>query len=221
MDGNGRWAKQRFLPRTAGHRAGARQIETVAKAAITAGVETLTLYAFSTENWKRPKEEVDTLMRLFSEYAQKNTAMLTENGIRLRVIGRLDGLPEAPKAAMLKAIEETSGNTQLTLNIALNYGGRAELADAASRIVAARVAGNNAAPVSEEEISAALYAPDLPEPDMLIRTGGELRLSNFLLWELSYAEFYFTDVLWPDFGAAELNAAIAEFHDRNRRFGKV
>ena len=222
MDGNGRWATARGLERSAGHKAGSEQVQVVADAAIAAGVSCLTLYAFSTENWNRPKSEVETLMSLFSQYATRSLDDLQRRGIRLRTVGRLDAMPLAPRLALKHAIAATAHNTTLTLNVALNYGGRAELADAATAILAARRAsGDLKSPVTEAELAAALYAPDLPEPDLLIRTGGEQRLSNFLLWELSYAEFYFTPVLWPDFGAAELGAAIAEFQSRHRRFGKV
>ena len=221
MDGNGRWAQTRGLARSEGHRAGSRQVEVIADAAIAEGVEVLTLYAFSTENWNRPKLEVETLMTLFAEYARRSLDDLQRRGIRLRTIGRLDGLPVLPRMALKHAIDATAKNTTLTLNVALNYGGRAELADAASQVVAARVKSGDASPVTEEELASALYAPDLPPPDLLIRTGGELRISNFLLWELSYTEFYFTETLWPDFGPAELHAAIAEYANRQRRFGKV
>ena len=221
MDGNGRWAQARGLARSEGHRAGSKQVEVIADAAIAEGVEVLTLYAFSTENWNRPKLEVETLMTLFAEYARRSLDDLQRRGIRLRTIGRLDGLPVLPRMALKHAIDATAKNTTLTLNVALNYGGRAELLDAASKVVASRVKSGDASPVTEEEFASALYAPDLPPPDLLIRTGGELRISNFLLWELSYAEFYFTEVLWPDFGPAELHAAIAEFEHRNRRFGRV
>ncbi len=221
MDGNGRWAQNRGLARSEGHRAGSKQVEAIADAAIAEGVQALTLYAFSTENWNRPKLEVETLMKLFAEYAQHSLDDLQRRGIRLRTIGRMEALPLLPRKALQRAIDATAKNTTLTLNVALNYGGRAELVDAASKVVAARVKSGDASPVTEEEFAAALYAPDLPPPDLLIRTGGELRLSNFLLWELSYAEFYFTDVLWPDFGAAELHAAIEEFANRHRRFGTI
>jgi len=160
-------------------------------------------------------------MKLFAEYAQHSLDDLQRRGIRLRTIGRMEALPLLPRKALQRAIDATAKNTTLTLNVALNYGGRAELVDAASKVVAARVKSGDASPVTEEEFAAALYAPDLPPPDLLVRTGGELRLSNFLLWELSYAEFYFTDVLWPDFGAAELHAAIEEFANRHRRFGTI
>ncbi|MBQ4480019.1 MAG: di-trans,poly-cis-decaprenylcistransferase [Victivallales bacterium] len=221
MDGNGRWAQARGLSRSEGHRAGSKQVEAVVDAAIAEGVEVLTLYAFSTENWNRPRLEVETLMKLFAEYARHSLDGLQRRGIRLRVVGRMDGLPMLPRMALNHAIEATQKNAVLTLNIALNYGGRAELVDAASKVVAARMKSGDSSPVTEEEFAAALYAPDLPPPDLLIRTGGELRISNFLLWELSYAEFYFTEVLWPDFGPAELHAAIEEFGSRQRRFGKV
>ena len=221
MDGNGRWAQARGLARSEGHRAGSKQVEVVADAAIAEGVQILTLYAFSTENWNRPKLEVETLMTLFAEYAQRSLDDLQRRGIRLRTVGRMDGLPMLPRMVLQRAIDATAKNTTLTLNVALNYGGRAELVDAASRVVSARMKSGDASPVTEEEFASALYAPDLPSPDLLIRTGGELRISNFLLWELSYAEFYFTEVLWPDFGPAELHAAIAEFASRHRRFGRV
>ena len=221
MDGNGRWAQAHGLSRSEGHRAGSRQVEVIADAAIAEGVEVLTLYAFSTENWNRPKLEVETLMTLFAEYAQHSLEGLQRRGIRLRTIGRMEGLPMLPRMALKHAVDATAKNTTLTLNIALNYGGRAELADAASKVVAARVKSGDASPITEEEFASALYAPDLPPPDLLIRTGGELRISNFLLWELSYAEFYFTETLWPEFGPADLHAAIAEYANRQRRFGKV
>ncbi len=221
MDGNGRWAQARGLARSEGHRVGSKQVEIIADAAIAEGVQTLTLYAFSTENWNRPKTEVETLMTLFAEYAQHSLNDLQRRGIRLRTIGRTEGLPMLPRMALQRAIDATAKNTTLTLNVALNYGGRAELVDAASKVVAARVKSGDTSPVTEEEFAAALYAPDLTSPDLLIRTGGELRISNFLLWELSYTEFYFTEVLWPDFGPAELHAAIEEFGNRQRRFGKV
>ena len=204
MDGNGRWAHARGLARSEGHRVGSKQVEIIADAAIAEGVQTLTLYAFSTENWNRPKTEVETLMTLFAEYAQHSLNDLQRRGIRLRTIGRMEGLPMLPRMALQRAIEATAKNTTLTLNVALNYGGRAELVDAASKVVAARVKSGDTSPVSEEEFAAALYAPDLTSPDLLIRT-----------------EFYFTEVLWPDFGPAELHAAIEEFGNRQRRFGKV
>jgi undecaprenyl diphosphate synthase len=221
MDGNGRWAQARGLARSEGHRVGSKQVEIIADAAIAEGVQTLTLYAFSTENWNRPKTEVETLMTLFAEYAQHSLNDLQRRGIRLRTIGRTEGLPMLPRMALQRAIDATAKNTTLTLNVALNYGGRAELVDAASKVVAARVKSGDTSPVTEEEFAATRYAPDLTSPDLLIRTGGELRISNFLLWELSYTEFYFTEVLWPDFGPAELHAAIEEFGNRQRRFGKV
>ncbi|MBP5300531.1 MAG: di-trans,poly-cis-decaprenylcistransferase, partial [Victivallales bacterium] len=174
MDGNGRWAQSRGLARSEGHRAGSKQVETIADAAIAEGVEVLTLYAFSTENWNRPKSEVETLMKLFAEYAQRSLDDLQRRGIRLRTIGRMDGLPMLPRLALKRAIAATAKNTTLTLNVALNYGGRAELVDAATRVVAERVKAGDASAVTEEEFAAALYAPDLPPPDLLIRTGGEL-----------------------------------------------
>lgn len=221
MDGNGRWATERGMKRTEGHKAGADQLIKVADAAIEAGVKMLTLYAFSTENWKRPAKEVNTLMDLFAKYTSFKLDELHKRGIRLMCIGRLEGMPLLPRLALKKAIAETAGNTGLIMNFALNYGGRAEIADAAAKIVAQRLKNKDESPVSEEEMAAALYAPELPEPELLIRTGGEMRISNFLLWQASYAELYFTPVYWPDFGKEELMTAIEEYQKRQRRFGKV
>ena len=221
MDGNGRWAQQRGMERTEGHKAGAEQLFKVAEAAAEAGVKVLTLYAFSTENWKRPAREVGALMELFTKYTSLKLDELHKRQIRLKCIGRLDAMPLIPRTALKKAIADTAGNTGLTVNFALNYGGRAEIADAVTRILGARRRNGSDAPVSEEEVAAALYEPDIPDPELLIRTGGDLRLSNFLLWQASYSELYFTNVLWPDFGREELNAAIAEYQRRQRRFGKV
>jgi len=221
MDGNGRWATARGLERSEGHRAGAKQLEVVARAARKAGVEALTLYAFSTENWNRPKLEVRTLMALFRYYATAGLKTLMENQVRLNILGRLEALPATAAFALRRAMAATAANTGFTLNICINYGGRAEICDAASAIVAKRVASGDSSPVTQEEFAAALYCPQVPPPDLLIRTGGEERISNFLLWELSYAEFYFTPVYWPDFGEKELLEAIDEFHSRHRRFGKI
>ena len=221
MDGNGRWATARGLERSEGHRAGARQLETVLRAARQAGVKELTLYAFSTENWNRPKLEVRTLMAIFRHYATTALKQLCDGHVRLNILGRLDRLPATTAFALRRAMAATAAYRDFTLNIAINYGGRAEICDAASAIVARRVAAKDASPVVEEEFAAALYCPQMSPPDLLIRTGGEQRLSNFLLWELSYAEFYFTPVYWPDFGEQELLAAIAEFQNRHRRFGKI
>ena len=216
MDGNGRWAEQRGLTRSDGHRAGARQISVVADAAAKFGVKYLTLYAFSTENWKRPPAEVLTLMGLISEFAEKKLPDMMKNQVRLRTIGRTGDLPGPARSSLLKAIEATRDNTGLTINIALSYGGRAEIVDAVNRILAERPAGTL---LTEKEFRNYLYAPDIPDPELMIRTGGELRISNFLLWELSYSELYVTNAFWPDFGEAELQKAIEAFEHRERRFG--
>lgn len=222
MDGNGRWAQQRGLERSEGHKAGARQLFKVAEAAQRAGVEVLSLYAFSTENWKRPQKEVDLLMSLFAHYARGCIRSLNARGVRLRTMGRLDDMPLLVRQAVRYALKATAENHAFTVNIGLNYGGRAELADAVSTILRRRAAdGDTRSPVAEAEISAALYNPDLPPPDLVIRPGGEMRLSNFMLWEASYSELYFTPVLWPDFDEAELQCALAEFSRRHRRYGEI
>ena len=220
MDGNGRWAQQRGKIRTEGHLEGAKSITRMLEAAGNAGVEYITVYAFSTENWKRPPAEVSFLMNLIPKFCKDKMPDLMKNGIRLGVIGRIDGLPKAAQEAIRGACEKTANNNKLTFTIALNYGGRAEIIDAVNAILAdkSRPAGQK---VTEEEFRNYLYAPDLPDPDLLIRTGGEMRISNFLLWELSYAELYVTDVLWPDFDEAEFQKALAAFGSRQRRFGEV
>ena len=219
MDGNGRWAQKRLSPRSAGHLAGTRNIMRVLDAAGKAGVKYLTVYAFSTENWKRPKQEVDYLMGLLPKFCDKYVPDMLRNGIRLRCIGRIDGLPDPAREALQKALDATEHCDKFTFCVALNYGGRAEIVDAVNRILADKSRG--AEEVTEELFSKYLYAPDIPDPDLLIRTGGEKRLSNFLLWELSYAELYVTDVLWPDFDGKELEKAIDAFGQRQRRFGDV
>lgn len=222
MDGNGRWAKQRGLDRSEGHKAGARQLFKVAQAAMKAGVEVLSLYAFSTENWNRPKREVELLMSLFSHYASASIKRLNEQGVRLTAMGRLDGMPLMVRAAVRHAVKATAQNAGFTVNIGLNYGGRAELADGMSAILRSRAqSGDFSTPVSEDEIGNSLYNPQLPPLDLLIRPGGEMRLSNFMLWEASYAELYFTPVLWPDFDESQLQLALDEYARRNRRFGEV
>ncbi len=216
MDGNGRWAEKRGLGRSEGHRAGAKQISTVVDAARKAGIKYLTVYAFSTENWKRPIAEVTALMELIREFSESKLEDMMKNNIRLRTIGRTDDLPLPARKSLLKSIEATAGNTGFTLNIALSYGGRAELVDAVNKLLKER---KSSAAVTEEEFRQYLYAPDIPDPDLMIRTGGEMRISNFLLWELSYAELYVTDTLWPDFDEAALNKALESFAGRDRRFG--
>ena len=222
MDGNGRWAKKRLLPRTEGHRAGADAVVRVTKAARELGVRYLTLYAFSTENWKRPATEVGALMSLLAHFLDTKLATLIADGVQLKTIGRTEGLPEPARSKLLDAVEKTRNNTAQTLILALNYGGRAEIADAARRIADdARTGRLDPAAMDEECFRKYLYDPEIPDPDLMIRTSGELRLSNFLLWQLAYAELYVTDTLWPDFDRAELERAFAAYGRRDRRFGAV
>ena len=220
MDGNGRWAQRRGLPRTAGHKKGAEAVDRIITAAGELGIEYLTLYAFSTENWKRSKAEVSALMELLERYLIHKTPRMQKENIRLKAIGRIDQLPETTAAKLRESIAATAGNTGQTLVLALNYGGRPEIADAA-RAIAAKVAAGELTPdqVDEACVAAHLYEPELPEVDLMIRTSGELRLSNFLLWELAYSELYVTDVLWPDFDKEELSRALESFGTRERRFG--
>ncbi len=220
MDGNGRWAKQHGLERVEGHRAGAMAVKKLVESLKETGIQYLTLYAFSTENWKRSKEEVDALMELLAEFIDANLHLLMENNVRLLVTGRIEGLPEKAREKLKDAIRKSAENTAGTVIFALNYGGRAEIADAARKI-AQKVQKGEVSPeqIDEKLFAQNLYLPDVPDPDLLIRTSGELRLSNFLLWELSYSEIYVTDTYWPDFGLAELNKAIEAYQKRNRRFG--
>lgn len=220
MDGNGRWARQRGLPRTAGHRAGVEALKEVLRAARDIGIKYLTAYAFSTENWRRPREEVDFLMRLLGEVIDQELAELHDSGVRLRVIGRQDQLSSALREKIRWAEEKTRANERAQLILAISYGGRAEITDMAKE-VAARVAAGQlaAAEVSEALLDSFSYAPDIPDPDLLIRTGGEKRLSNFLLWHLAYTELYFTPQYWPDFGREQLYLALLDFQERERRYG--
>lgn len=220
MDGNGRWADRRGLPKTEGHRQGARQVPVILEAARDAGVHTLTLYAFSTENWKRPAQEVAALMSLMEEFLDEKLPDLIEKNVRLRTIGRTDALPAGVRKKLLDAIEATAGNNAGVLNLALSYGGRAEIVDGVNRYLEKTWKRGGTPPkLTEESFRDCLYAPDLPDPDLLIRTSGELRLSNFLLWQLAYSEIYVTDTLWPDFGKAEFAEAVASYWKRERRFG--
>ena len=216
MDGNGRWAESRGLTRSDGHKAGADNISRIADAARELGIKHLTLYAFSTENWKRPPAEVAFLMGLIPEVTGKKLPEMMKNNVRLRTIGRTNDLPLPARKSLLKCIEETKNNTGLTINIALSYGGRAEITDAVNKILAEKKPGEK---IDEKEFAKYLYAPDIPDPDLLIRTSGELRLSNFLLWQLSYSEIYVTDTHWPDFDKEALQTAINSFGSRKRRFG--
>ncbi len=222
MDGNGRWAQARGFPREFGHRNGARAVREVVEHAGRLGVECVTLYSFSLENWKRPASEIEALMLLCRVYLEGEEQELVRKGIRFRVIGRRGGLPGAVVEAIERVERATSAGTRGTLCLAINYGARAELADAA-RTLAADVAAGRLRPedVDEGTLAARLYAPDLPDPDLLIRTAGEMRVSNFLLWQISYAELHVTPVLWPDFGAADLDEAVRTFAARTRRFGDV
>lgn len=222
MDGNGRWARERGLPRIKGHEAGAESVNAALRACRDLGIPYLTLYAFSVENWIRPPDEVMGLMGLLRLYLRRRARELHENQVRLHAIGRLGDLPAEVRQELDRAIAETAKYTERHLILALSYGGRAEIVDAA-RALARRVRAGELDPeaIDERELARHLYAPDIPDPDLMIRTSGEIRLSNFLLWELSYAEFYFTDVLWPDFREQHLRAAVDEFARRHRRFGDV
>jgi undecaprenyl diphosphate synthase len=216
MDGNGRWADARGLSRAEGHRAGTKALRRTVEAAIERGIESLTVYAFSTENWMRPADEVDDLMEIFGETIQRELPDLAKQGVRARFIGRRDRAPEWLQEAMANLEAETAGNNRLNLWIAFDYGGRAEIVEAVKRVLAN---GADAAGLDEDAFARYLYAPDLPDPDLLIRTSGELRISNFLLWQLAYAELVFVDTLWPDFGEEHLQEALDAYAGRRRRFG--
>lgn len=219
-DGNGRWARERGKPRIEGHRQGYRTVKRIVRDADDLGVQILTFYAFSAENWSRPKHEVDGLMHLFELGARAELAELKENNVQIRFVGRRDGLPTSLLREMDRNETETSGNTGLILNLAINYGGRAEITDAV-RQLASRVKRGELAPeqITEEMIAGALYAPDLPDPDLLIRTAGELRVSNFLLWQVAYTELWVTQDPWPDFTIDHLVSAIESYQRRVRKFG--
>ncbi|MBM4155478.1 MAG: di-trans,poly-cis-decaprenylcistransferase [Lentisphaerae bacterium] len=222
MDGNGRWARERGLPRLRGHEAGAESISAALRACRDLGIRYLTLYAFSVENWVRPKAEVAGLMALLRRFLRAREEELHANRTRLRAIGRLDDLPAPARGELQRVMDSTAHFTDRHLVLALSYGGRAEIADAARRIAERVKAGAlDPAAVDEAAVAANLYAPDIPDPDLMIRTSGEVRLSNFLLWQLSYAEFHFTPTLWPDFREADLAAAVAEYRRRHRRFGDI
>ncbi len=216
MDGNGRWARRRGLPVAAGHRAGTKALRRTVEAAIDLGVQSLTVYAFSTENWSRSSEEVGALMDIFGETIDRELPDLARQGVRTRFIGRRDRAPRRLQEKMAGLEAETAGNDRLDLWIAFDYGGRAEIVQAVRRLIEE---GVDAADVDENLLAANLFAPDMPDPDLLIRTSGELRVSNFLLWQLAYAELVFVDRLWPDFGKRELHSALAAYARRRRRFG--
>jgi undecaprenyl diphosphate synthase len=252
MDGNGRWAQQRHLPRVAGHSAGTQSARTTIETCARLHIEALTLYAFSVENWRRPKAEIEFLMQLLREYLRKEMPLIQRNNIRMRFLGRTEELPAAVQKDTREATEATASNSGMILSIALNYGGRAELVDAVNAILAARLNSKNASanhspaftsaptispssansannsghsvdasPVTEVEITRHLYTADLPDPDLLIRTSGEMRVSNFLLWQIAYAEIFVTETLWPDFNRARLLEALLDFQKRERRYGGI
>lgn len=216
MDGNGRWASGRGLTVADGHRAGSRALRPVVETAIDLGVESLAVYAFSTENWTRPPEEVEALMEIFGETIDRELADLAKEGVRTRFVGRRDRAPAWLQAKLADLEEATADRSRLNLWIAFDYGGRAELVEAARQIVES---GADPEEVDEDLVARHLYAPEMPDPDLVIRTSGELRISNFLLWQSAYAEFVFTETLWPDFGPDELRAAIEDYVSRRRRFG--
>jgi undecaprenyl diphosphate synthase len=218
MDGNGRWATRRHLPRLAGHKAGVNALRRVVEYATDEHVEMLSVYAFSTENWRRPRAEVEGLMRLFWETIRSDLKKLHRDGVRLRHLGRLQDLSPDIQQAVRDSIELTRNNTRIALNVCFNYGGRAELVDAVRQIIAD---GRDPDSITEELISSYLYTRDLPDPDMVIRTAGEMRVSNFLLWQSAYSEYYSTPTLWPDFGREDLRAALESFRHRQRRFGRL
>ncbi len=220
MDGNGRWAKRRHLPRIAGHRAGMQAVREAVKAGVRLQVPYLTLYAFSVENWKRPRTEVTLLMSLLREYLNKETTKLKGRNVRLAVIGRTHELPKAVQHDLAKAIEITKNNTGLRLTLALNYGGRSELVDAVRQILA-EPERDRVKAIDETVLSRYLYTRDMPDPDLLIRTSGEMRLSNFLLWQIAYAELWVTDILWPDFTQEDLFRAVVDYQKRERRYGGI
>ena len=222
MDGNGRWARKRGLPRTAGHKVGIEALKKIVKYCGDNGISHLTVYAFSTENWKRPEEEVSILMSLIIEYIKKELDRLHKNGVRINPLGQYEKLPEKTVKEINKAVEKTKNNSKLILNVALNYGSRAEIKNALVEI-ARKVAAGQLSPedISEEMISAELYTGGQPDPDLIIRPSGEKRLSNFLLWQSAYSELWFSDILWPDFSEKELDEAINDFRARDRRFGAI
>jgi len=216
MDGNGRWAKARHRPRAFGHRAGVESVRRIVEDASEIGIKCLTLYSFSTENWSRPRAEVAALMALMREYIEADLDRLKREGVRVRILGRREGLPKDILKLVDRAMSETADNTAFNLNIAFNYGGRDEILRAMKRAVAA---GENVQEMSETDFARYLDTDGLPDPDLVIRTSGEKRISNYLLWQAAYAEFVFTDVLWPDFNRTELVAALEDYTRRNRRFG--
>jgi undecaprenyl diphosphate synthase len=231
MDGNGRWAQKRHLPRIAGHRSGTQAARSTIETCARLHIEALTLYAFSVENWRRPKAEIDFLMQLLREYLRQEMPLIQKHAIRMRFLGRIEELPAGVQNDVRESMEKTAGNQGMTLCVALNYGGRAEIVDAVNAILAAEHSSpagqasalNGGVPrrVTEEEVSRHLYTDGLPDPDLLIRTSGEMRVSNFLLWQIAYAEILVTETLWPDFNRARLLEALVEYQKRERRYGGI
>ncbi len=221
MDGNGRWAQKRHLPRIAGHRSGTQSARTTIETCARLKIEALTLYAFSVENWRRPKTEIDFLMALLREYLRKEMPLLQKNNIRMRFLGRMDELPAGVQNDVRDAMEKTAGNKGMVLCVALNYGGRAEIVDAMNALLSERNGHGTPTNVTEEQLSRHLYTEGLPDPDLLIRTSGEMRVSNFLLWQIAYAEIFVTETLWPDFNRARLLEALLEYQKRERRYGGI
>ena len=221
MDGNGRWAQKRHLPRIAGHRSGTQSARTTIETCARLKIEALTLYAFSVENWRRPKAEIDFLMQLLREYLRKEMPLIQKNEIRMRFLGRIGELPSGVQKDVREAMEKTAGNQGMVLCVALNYGGRAEIVDAMNAILEERNGHGSAERISEEQLARYLYTEGLPDPDLLIRTSGEMRVSNFLLWQIAYAEIFVTETLWPDFNRARLLEALLEFQKRERRYGGI
>lgn len=222
MDGNGRWARQRNLPRPFGHREGAKVVRAIVKAAAALGLESLSLYSFSQQNWSRPPEEVDALMHLYAEYLVEERQTVMDNNVRLRHLGRRDGLPEPVLRELDESVRVSSSNTGMFLGLALNYGGREEIRDAVQRLAAQCAAGQlTPEQIDNDRISESLDTAGMPDPDLLIRTAGEMRISNYLLWQMSYTEFHVTETYWPDFSQDDLHEAILAYAARHRRFGGV
>ena len=221
MDGNGRWAQRRHLPRIAGHRKGTETARSTIETCARLRVEGLTLYAFSVENWRRPKAEIDFLMQLLREYLRQEMPLIQKHNIRMRFLGRADELPAGVQRDTREATEATAKNTGMVLCVALNYGGRAEIVDAANALMAESLAKGNSSKFTEADMERHLYTVGLPDPDLLIRTSGEMRVSNFLLWQIAYAEIYVTETLWPDFNRARLLEAFVDFQKRDRRYGGI
>jgi undecaprenyl diphosphate synthase len=222
MDGNGRWARERLMPRPFGHRSGMRAVREVVEGAVELGLEYLSLFAFSQENWQRPMTEVSALMSLLEEYIAREADELEGRGVRVRVLGDLDRLTPPAAAAVRRVVDQTAHNSRLTLNLFISYGGRAEIVRAA-RLLARDAVNGTLDPdsIGEHDLQARLYTADCPDPDLLIRTSGEQRVSNFLLWQVAYAEIFISPVLWPDFGQAQLYGAVLDYQRRDRRFGRV